>query len=144
LLNLSGKIDQGTLELLALINQVTDEMGIEYLVVGATARDLVMHYGYGARIQRATEDLDLAIQIESWESFTEIKDRLIASGFQERKSPQRVVSPTGMPVDIVPFGGIAGNNSNIRWPPSGDVEMDVAGFDEAHKSAIQVLLQQDP
>jgi predicted nucleotidyltransferase len=106
-----------------LINQVTVEMGIEYLVVGATARDLVMHYGYGARIQRATEDLDFAVQIESWDSFTEIKNRLIANGFKERKSPQRVVSPAGMP---------------------GDIEMDVAGFDEAHKSAIQVLIQQDP
>jgi len=62
---LSGKIDQGSFELLALIHQVTLEMGIEYLVVGATARDLVMHYGYGARIQRATGDLDFAIQIES-------------------------------------------------------------------------------
>ena len=144
MLNLSGKIDQGTLQLLALINQVTVEMGVEYLVVGATARDLVMHYGYGARIQRATQDLDFAIQIESWDVFTEFKDRLIANGFTERRSPQRVISPTGMPVDIVPFGGIADNNSNIRWPPSGDFEMDVAGFDEAHKSAIQVLIQQDP
>jgi len=144
LLNLSEKIDQGTLQLLALINQVAVEMGVEYLVAGATARDLVMHYGYGARIQRATEDLDFAIQIESWDSFTEIKDRLIANGFTERRSPQRVVSPAGMPVDIVPFGGIADKNSNIQWPPSGDIEMDVAGFDEAHRSAIQVLIQQDP
>jgi len=144
LLNLSGKIDQGTLELLALIHQVTLEMGVEYLVIGATARDLVMHYGYGARIQRATEDLDFAIQIESWDSFAEIKDRLIAKGFKDIQSPQRVVSPTGMQVDIIPFGGIADKNSNIRWPPAGDVEMDVAGFDEAHKSAIQVLIQQDP
>ena len=144
MLNLSGKIDQGTLELLTLINQVTVELGIEYLVIGATARDLVMHYGYGARIQRATKDLDVAIQIESWDSFTEIKERLIANGFKDRQSPQRVVSPAGMPVDIAPFGGIADKNSNIQWPPSGDVEMDVAGFDEAHQSAIQVLIQQDP
>jgi len=49
-----------------------------------------------------------------------------------------------MPVDIVPFGAIADKNSNIQWPPSGEVEMDVAGFDEAHKSAIPVLIQQEP
>ena len=144
MLNLSGKIDQGTLELLALIHRVTLEMGVEYLVIGATARDLVMHYGYGARIQRATHDLDFAIQIEGWDSFDEIRDRLIANGFKDGKSLQRVVSPAGMPVDLVPFGGIADINSNIQWPPSGDVEMDVAGFQEAHQSAIQVLIQQDP
>jgi predicted nucleotidyltransferase len=144
LLNLSGKIDQDTVDLLTLVNQVTLEMGIEYLVVGATARDLVMHYGYGARIQRATKDLDFAIQIESWDVFAGIKDRLIAHGFKERQTPQRIASPSGMPVDIVPFGAIADKNSNIQWPPSGEVEMDVAGFDEAHKSAIQVMIQQDP
>jgi len=49
-----------------------------------------------------------------------------------------------MPVDIVPFGGIADQNSNIQWPPLGDVEMDVAGFDDAHRSTIQVQIQQDP
>ena len=41
MLNLSGKIDQGTLQLLALINQVTVEMGVEYLVVGAAAQVLI-------------------------------------------------------------------------------------------------------
>jgi predicted nucleotidyltransferase len=144
LLNLSGKIDQDTVDLLALINRITLEMGIEYLVVGATARDLVMHYGYGARIQRATKDLDFAIQIENWDAFAEIKDRLIEQGFKERQLPQRVVSPGGMPVDIVPFGGIADKNLSIWWPPSGEIEMDVTGFNEAHSSAIQVIIQQEP
>ena len=97
-------------------------------------------------IQRVVSDLpgNFAIQIEGWDLFAEIRDRLITNGFKDGKSLQRVVSPAGMPVDIVPFGGIADKNSNIQWPPSGDVEMDVAGFQEAHQSAIQVLIQQDP
>ena len=64
-------------------------------------------------------------------------------GFEPRQAPQRVMSPGGMPVDIVPFGDIADENSNIRWPPSGEVEMDVTGFEEAHNSAIQVIVKEN-
>jgi predicted nucleotidyltransferase len=144
LLNLSGKIDQDTVQLLGIVNQIATEIGVPYLIVGATARDLVMHYGYGARIQRATKDLDFAIQIASWGAFTEIKERLADGGFKKTKSPQRMISPIGMPVDLVPFGAIADENSNIQWPPSGDFEMSVLGFDEAHATAMQVIVQQNP
>lgn len=144
LLNLSGKIDQDTVGLLGLVNQIVSEMGVEYLVVGATARDLVMHYGYGARIQRATRDIDFAIQIANWVEFEEIKNRLTEHGFKSGQSLQRMVSPTGMPVDLVPFGTIADMNLNIQWPPSGEVEMDVTGFVEAHNAAVQMIIQNDP
>jgi predicted nucleotidyltransferase len=119
-------------------------MGVEYLVVGATARDLVMHYGYGARIQRATRDIDFAIQIANWVEFEEIKNRLTEHGFKSGQSLQRMVSPTGMPVDLVPFGTIADMNLNIQWPPSGEVEMDVTGFVDAHNAAVQMIIQNDP
>jgi predicted nucleotidyltransferase len=103
-----------------------------------------MHYGYGARIQRATKDLDLAIQITNWEAFAKIQERLIELGFRKGRSPQRLTSPNGMLVDLVPFGPVADKNSKIQWPPSGEIEMDVTGFNEAHNSAVQVIIQQDP
>jgi len=37
-----------------------------YVVVGATARDLVLHYGHGAAIRRATQDVDFAIEVPDW------------------------------------------------------------------------------
>ncbi len=144
MLNLSERVDQDTVHLLGLVSQITSEMGVEYLVVGATARDLVMHYGFGARIQRATKDIDFAIQIANWAEFEGIKNRLMEHGFKNSQSLQRMVSPTGMPVDLVPFGTIADKNSNIQWPPSGEVEMDVTGFIEAHNAAVQVIVQNDP
>jgi predicted nucleotidyltransferase len=76
LLDLSTTIDEVTAGLFVLIDQVTNELKIEYLVVGATARDLVMYHGYGAPVQRATKDLDFAIQIASWEQFEIIIRRL--------------------------------------------------------------------
>ena len=67
MLNLSGKIDNDTVTLLSVVDRVASEVGVPYLVVGATPRDMVMHYGYGAPIQRATADLDFAIQLPGCE-----------------------------------------------------------------------------
>ncbi len=144
LLNLSRRIDQDTVELLSIVDQVTNNIGLPYLIVGATARDIVMHYGYGARIQRATKDLDFAIQVTSWDAFATIKEKLTRLGFRKGRSPQRMISPKDRPIDLIPFGAIADKDSNIQWPPSGEPEMDVTGFNEAYISAVQVAIQQDP
>lgn len=53
-LNISGKIDSKTVGLLESISIATTELDIPYVVVGATARDLILHYGHGAKIQRAS------------------------------------------------------------------------------------------
>jgi predicted nucleotidyltransferase len=144
LLNISGKIDQSTVELLGVVDQVANETGTPYLIVGATARDMVMHYGYGAAVQRATADLDFAVQLPDWEAYTNITERLVDRGFKKGRSPQRIISPLGVPIDLVPFGEIADGNLSIQWPPSGETVMDVTGFDEAHACAMQVTVQKDP
>ena len=143
MLNLSGKIDQDTVELLRVVDQVARERGVPYLVVGATARDMVLTHGYGARIQRATADLDFAVQLPDWETYATITGRLVEHGFTIGKAPQRLFSPIGMPVDLVPFGKIADENFNIQWPPSGETVMDVTGFEEAHACAIQVIVEEN-
>ena len=144
MLDLSSKIDEVTADLFVLIDGVANELETEYLVVGATARDLVMYHGYGAPVQRATKDLDFAIQIASWEQFKIIIRRLGEHGFTKARMPQRIMSPEGMPIDLVPFGAIANNDSNIHWPPSGEVKMDVTGFDDAINCADQVIIRQNP
>jgi predicted nucleotidyltransferase len=64
-LNLSGKISRATTDLLELIDRITTEPGIPYLVVGATTRDIVYHHRFGAPIRRATTDTDFGIQVEN-------------------------------------------------------------------------------
>ena len=44
LLNISGKIDSATADLLRVVAEIVGTYGVEYLVVGATARDLVLRY----------------------------------------------------------------------------------------------------
>ena len=144
MLDLSSKIDEVTADLFVLIDQVVNKLGCEYLVVGATARDLVMHHGYGAPVRRATQDLNFAIQIASWEQFEILMKQLAAHGFTKGKMPQRMMSADGIPIDLVPFGAVANDESNIHWPPSGEVEMDVTGFDDASNCADRVIIRRNP
>jgi predicted nucleotidyltransferase len=43
-------------------------------------------------------------------------------------------------LDIVPFGGIAGSNNNIYWPPEDLQAMSVTGFTEMAKKALSVTI----
>ena len=54
LLNIAGKIDPQTVALFETVSSAIADLDMPYVVVGATARDLVLHYGHGARVQRAT------------------------------------------------------------------------------------------
>ena len=141
LLNISGKLDPATTELYVTLNSVTDELSIPYIVVGASARDMVLHHGYGTDIRRATTDIDLGIQVSEWEAFQALKQSLLARGFVVTRSPHRLISPYDMPIDIVPFGGIEDTEARIAWPPEGDVVMNMLGFKEAFEHAQIVRLR---
>ncbi len=143
-LDLSGKIELKTIELFEIVNSVSNNLGISYVVVGATARDLVLHHGFGTRIRRATSDVDFGMQISSWVEFAKLKSELINNGFKETSSEQRLLDPNDTMVDIVPFGTLEDEKSNIQWPPKGDIEMNVLGFQEAHDNAIEVQIQKEP
>lgn len=144
LLNISAKIDPALASLCAIVAECAAQLQIPYLIVGATARDMVLHYGYGAKIQRATADIDFALQVPSWDAFAALRKELIRNNFSETNTTHRLVGPNNWPIDIVPFGGVADEKANIQWPPSGDLVMNVLGFQEALNNANIVRLRDTP
>jgi len=59
-LDLSGKIDEYTLALYyEHIIAAASALKIQFFVIGATARDLILDRNYNIRPFRATEDVDL-------------------------------------------------------------------------------------
>lgn len=144
-LNITGKIDAPTVAILDAVHQTAGALGVAYVVIGATARDLILHYGHGAPIQRATKDVDFAIQVPSWKAFHAVKEQLCANGFTTTKKQHRLLSPLGQDVDIVPFGDdLEDERAAIAWPPDGDVVMSVLGFQEACETADWVRVRDNP
>ena len=144
LLNISGKIDTKIVALYAVVSEVAEQLLMPFVVVGASARDLVLHYGYGANMQRATEDIDFGIQVPDWAAFQTLKNKLLEKGFKETRAAHRVVSPENVLIDIVPFGLVEDEQSNIAWPPEGNWVMNVLGFQEVCDNAELVKIQDSP
>jgi predicted nucleotidyltransferase len=112
------------------------------LVVGAMARDLLLHHAHGIPVDRATADIDLGFALGDWREFEVLRTALIASGgFQEHRSVlHRIYHRRLGPVDLIPVGKLENPNGIIAWPPRGDEVMTVVGYREALASAIAVKL----
>lgn len=148
-LNVVGKLPRGLVGLYQKINAHTEALGIPYLVIGATARDIILHHGYGAAIERGTRDIDFGIQVQNWDQFEQLKEHLLKNGFtpDQTKVHQLVTTvPNGesWEIDIIPFGNIAGDGNSITWPPQHDIGMSVTGFNEAFKHALDVKVANNP
>ena len=144
MLNVSKNIEAALRHHYGEIAEICAGVGVEFLAVGATARDLVLHYGHGAPIKRATKDIDVAVLIADWGVFNELQEALVASGYRKSNTAQRFFSRSDIPVDVVPFGAVADASSSILWPPAGETSMSVLGFSEAHQHADIVRIQESP
>lgn len=112
------------------------------LLVGATARDILLTYAHGIEIARGTADIDFALATQNWLVFQSVRTSLIETGefTAARGSMHRLLYKNGLPVDIIPFDGVERANRHIEWPPDHDVAMNVLGYREALQCAEHVRL----
>ncbi len=144
LLDLSGKIEALETEVLKSISRSADILSVDYFIVGATARDLVFGV-YDIDTGRATKDLDIGIQVETWDHFFQLKTSLLDTGdYAETDQLQRLEFQQSFKVDIVPFGQIAGEDELIEWPPDKSTVMKTTGFKDAFNDAFSGGLRDDP
>ena len=144
-LGLKRPIDGLTLAIIREIHAAATALGHRAMLVGATARIILIENVCGLSTGRATKDVDFAFAMENWEQFEALRQRLIEQhGFEAdpritHKLYYRPEGAThGFPVDLVPFGPLGGDSEEIRWPPEMKVVMNVAGFADALESAVSV------
>lgn len=142
----SNQLDNPLLkELLARLTDFFRQIETEFYVIGATARDLMLHNVHGYQPNRKTYDLDLAIAIADWTQFDTIIDLLPKQkDFSKDKSQQqRFIYKQFFKIDIVPFGDIANERGNIYWQPTGDRRMSVIGFQQMAQFALTVRIDNE-
>ncbi|MBR1464900.1 MAG: hypothetical protein IJ607_00900 [Bacteroidaceae bacterium] len=118
--------------------------GLPLYIVGARARDVAMKLMIGDDPKRRTEDLDVAIAIENWQTFDEICQTLQENHFERYGDTQKFYykgenDDIDFEVDIVPFGGVA-VDEKIGWPPEGNPVMSVKCFEDVMKEAVTVTI----
>jgi predicted nucleotidyltransferase len=125
------------------VQAAAEPAGIDFCLTGAAARDLMTRYAHGIEPSRLTEDLDFAVMVRDWEAYGRLRETLIASGeFSPRPGPatHRLRHVSGLPLDIVPFGGIEGRDRKFAWPPDHSTVFDCFGMNEAFAASLIVEL----
>ncbi len=136
MIDLSGEAD--LLPLAEIVAALRNACGVDFLLVGATARDVVLR-GHGISPARVTNDVDFAFAVRDWDEFDQTRERLVKSGrFVQGRDSHRATFK-GIPVDLIPFGSIEDPSRRVTWPPDAAV-MNVLGFEEADRTAQRVLL----
>ncbi len=144
LLSLSNELPEPLLRFFEILSQQMDELEIqEYFVVGAQARDLLLHYVYNLPMNRLTRDVDVAIAVQTWEQYSQLRETLINSGqFAATPKIHHRLSfiEANLPIDLVPFGDVENPPGSIRWPPDQTIQMNTMGFHEAYQHAITIQI----
>lgn len=125
------------------LQRVAQPMAVDFFLMGAAARDVMLRYGHNIEPGRQTRDVDFAVMVPDWASFEALRITLIEGGdFSERPGPatHRLRHQSGLPLDIVPFGGIERADRTIAWPPDQSAVFDCFGAREAFNAAVSVLL----
>jgi predicted nucleotidyltransferase len=132
-------------DLLKELTRFFGEIGVDFYVIGATARDIILSNLHGLTPDRKTEDLDIAIAIADWKQFQAIEASLPEKESFEKSTnqKQRFIYKGVYVVDIVPFGEVAKEDGNIYWPPDETIAMSVWGFPEMADSTISIEIDEE-
>jgi predicted nucleotidyltransferase len=141
-IDLSKNCDPLVIGCLSDLNHAAKDLDIEFLVVGALARILILEQYYHLPTGVATLDLDIGISVVDWAHYKKLKNALISTGsfISDKKAFHRLLYMNQPPVDIIPFGTVATSDGLIRWPPDQSIEMNVTGFQDALNDATLVHL----
>jgi predicted nucleotidyltransferase len=114
------------------VKHQADLAGVQIMVVGATARDILIRQVIGSPPERATADIDVAVAVSSWAEVHNLTQAMQSAGVAHKFRVQ------GTEVDIIPFGEIESDERTITW--SNEHLMDVFGFREAWADTVSVRL----
>jgi len=144
LFDLSAKPElQPLAEVVRPLQEEAVRQGAQLFLMGAAARDVMLLHVYGVDTKRLTEDVDFGVMVEGWPAFEVLRAALLASGVFEARhkdATHKLWHRSGLPLDIVPFGGVERADRTLAWPPEEQTVFDCFGMREAMASGHDVRL----
>jgi hypothetical protein len=122
------------------ISKIFNREAIDFIVIGALARDIYFEersLPQGIK----TRDVDFAILVKDWDEFKKIKE-LLKTEKSMKEDPEKSYRLLlgEIPIDLIPFGDIAGDSETIKWPRPFRSRMKVMGFNKAFECAVDINL----
>jgi predicted nucleotidyltransferase len=144
LLDISNKIDKLSLEIINKIKDIADNLNIEFFLVGATVRDMILNYVYDIKIYRATNDIDFAVRVKNWNEYYKLTCEIEKSRYKKDERITHRFHCNGLIIDFIPFGDIADEDEKIIWQDNDKKKMNLIGFDDAYMNTEEILIQTNP
>lgn len=120
------------------INHVCEKYQVNYFVVGAFARDIILENIFHEKGGVATKDIDIAIQLKSWDEYKLVSEELLANyNFKKGEIVHEYISPDGIISDIIPYGGLESNRSVVF--PGHTREINMMGFQEVESGVLNIV-----
>jgi len=108
---------------------------IDFYMIGAIARNI--WYAKGDEKFRTTKDVDFAVMVGSKSDYQKVRNDLYKKGYTESRSNSFVViSPTGLQIDLLPFGAIE-IDEEVKFEGQGLISIKVNGFQEVFNMGIE-------
>lgn len=131
--------------LLGSLSAACRELGIDFYVLGALARDLHLQQIHDIDVPRRTRDVDVAVAIDEWDSYEDLREKLIEEhGFTDEQEKQKVRSPEEVELDLIPFGGVEEAHGRIRFPPDDWPELTGLGLEQARRNTVSMKVGNGP
>ncbi len=139
----SDKIPPHITIITRVIKDILGEQAYDFMLIGATARDIIMDGIYDLGVSRMTADVDFAVFVPEWDNYARLMNKLIASGsFTATQTTHKLIFNNTYEIDIVPFGDIQNEEGQYTWPPDNIKAMNVAGFTEVSESGLRIVTEE--
>lgn len=123
-------------QVLQVLNAAATLAGVDVLVIGATARNILCTALFDRMPERATRDVDIAVAVPTWRAYHQLTADLTPRGGVHTFTVQ--ICGTPVAVDIVPYGPIEAPDRTVRLPD--EHTLNVLGLRETHAAAQTVRL----
>jgi predicted nucleotidyltransferase len=117
--------------------------GLDFFIVGATARDINLAHFTGLDSPRTTEDLDIAVRVASIYQFQSILSTLMETGAFTRiaDNPIRLMYNNSFELDLLPFGDLETESREVHIPVAGGAfVLSVPGLEEVQATLAELKL----
>lgn len=119
------------IELFEVLEVELQLLGIDYYVIGALARDIMITGKHNIPVPRATSDIDIAIVIPEYSVYDTLKNNLLKRDFTEDKlKVYRLFYKNNLMLDLLPFGGIEKTDGTVNIYGKELLTLSVMGLNE--------------
>lgn len=129
-------------EVYSILEVVFKEFRIAYYLIGANARDVAL-YKAGQKPNRGTADIDFAVMVPDFESYSQLKERIKEKGFEDTNgnAPYRLFYPqSNTVIDLLPYGKIAQDHT-VNFADRA-IELSIVGMQEVGE-AVEIFEHPD-